>query len=388
MSDAAKIAAPAGRWRAIVRVELGAGGDRIAGVQFLRGIAAFGVVAEHLFERYAKRGFLEGVELPTFATHLGETGVFAFFAISGFIMVYITARQGGREPTAAGFLVSRILRVAPLYYLTTVLIVAFGWATQPLSTNATFRFPSLSQWLLSFAFIPHRGSNGLLQPVYSLGWTLHYEMFFYGLIALGLAFRRAGGLAAVLLALCALTAIGAFLEEPASSYGLEVIVYAWTRPVMLYFVVGMIIALLRAKLAGRLPNAPLPIIAAVALVALLAASALPGYALKLAGISAALAATVLIEPRDCTRTWGLAAFARAMGDASYSIYLTHSFFLGAFALATGSLVASGGGPMLAPLALLACLGCLVAGWLVWRFVERPIIDRLRGRRTPQVRSAP
>jgi exopolysaccharide production protein ExoZ len=68
-----------------------------------------------------------------------------------------------------------------------------------------------------------------------------------------------------------------------------------------------------------------------------------------------------------------------MGDASYGIYLTHSFLLGAFALATGRVAAAGNAP-LALVVLLGCLLCFGAGWLTWRFVERPLTERLRGKR--------
>src|SRR5690606_29076929 len=141
-------------------------------------------------------------------------GVFAFFAISGFTMVFITHRPGDTPPRGREFLRARYLRVAPLYYLTTLLIVASSWGTHAMSTKESFRFPTMGEWVLSFLFIPHRGANGLIQPVYELGWSLHYEMFFYLLFAAGLAVHRRYGVALVIGILAVLTALGIGMPAP------------------------------------------------------------------------------------------------------------------------------------------------------------------------------
>ena len=48
----------------------------------------------------------------------------------------------------------------------------------------------------SLVFWPYADAEGLHLPVYSIGWTLDCEMFFYLAFALGLPFRRPLGLAA------------------------------------------------------------------------------------------------------------------------------------------------------------------------------------------------
>jgi exopolysaccharide production protein ExoZ len=353
-------------------------GDQIVLLQFLRGIAASGVVVEHLLERYARRGALPGA-LPEFTTRLGQVGVATFFTISGFIMVFIALREPGRTPSGSAFLRNRFLRVAPLYYLMTLLIVMFGIVTQSFATTATRRVPSIMEVVFSLAFIPHRGNNGLIQPIYGLGWTLHYEMFFYLLFALGLSLLRRRGVLLVLGTLALLILIGMDSNAPPDVWGLAIVIYVFTRPIMAYFAIGIVIALIRRPLAKRLPVMSAPVIATLALITLGIAAATGERIVAMPAIAVAVSCTVMLDPGERWRTGVFSRFSRAFGDASYSIYLTHSFLLGAFAFVTARL-ASRGYVALGLLTAVACAGCFIAGLLTWRLVEVPITTRLRGRR--------
>ncbi|MCP8889317.1 acyltransferase family protein [Sphingomonas faeni] len=352
--------------------------DQIAPLQLLRGIAASGVVIEHLLERYLRRGAIPDT-LPEFTSLLGQVGVATFFAISGFIMVHISLRDGRRPPSGRAFLRNRYLRVAPLYYLMTLLIVLFGWLAHRIGAASDFRMPTAAEFLLSFAFIPHRGGNGLIQPIYGLGWTLHYEMFFYLLFAAGLALGARRGAYLVLLALCLLVIAGTRINAPPDTLSLPLAVYVFTRPIMGYFAVGIGIALIRHRFGDRLPTVPMSLIAAIALAALAGAALAPSDRMAMLATAVALAATVLLSPAPSKTSEAFSTFSRVFGNASYSMYLTHSFILGAFASATASIVARGT-PALVAMALLACLLCFAIGWASWRLIERPIATLVNRRR--------
>lgn len=350
--------------------------DQIVPLQFLRGLAASGVVIEHLFERYVRRGAMPA-GLPEFIGNLGQTGVATFFAISGFIMVYISQRPGRTPPSGLTFLRGRYLRIAPLYYLMTLLLVAFIWATRTVRMDPLYRLPTGTEWLLSAAFVPHRGVLGLIQPIYGLGWTLHYEMFFYLLFAVGLSLFARRGAYLTLGLIAALVAVGAWIDAPPDALGLRLIAYVFTRPILVYFAIGIVVALLHEKLKRWLPVLPILATAAILAAALTIATADLNSGLTIGAVAVALIATVLPTPVNrCPRRF--AAFSRAFGNASYSIYLTHSFLLGAFAAATAS-IAARGLPALAVMALLASMVCFAAGWLTWRLIELPIAARLRRR---------
>ncbi len=358
--------------------------DQIAPLQFLRGVAASGVVIEHLLERYARRGAIPG-GLPEFTSKLGQTGVATFFAISGFIMVYISLRDDRRPPTGPAFLRSRYLRIAPLYYLMTLVIIAFGWVTHAFGTDPAYRLPNATELILSFGFVPHRGVNGLIQPIYGLGWTLHYEMFFYLLFAVGLSLWARRGAFLVLGVLALLVLAGTRIDAPPDMLGLRIIAYVFTRPIMGYFAIGILIALVRHRFWSRLPVLPVPAMVAILLVALAVAALDVGEPVTMLAVAVALGVTVLPSaPASPDREPGaVSAFSRAFGEASYSIYLTHSFLLGAFASATAS-IAGRGAPALVAMTMLACAVCFAAGWLTWRLVELPLADWLRGRRVSKV----
>ena len=114
-------------------------------------------------------------------------GVDIFFVISGFIMVYASSRWFGSARAPRVFLAHRIARIVPLYWATMMVYLAVLLLT-PWLLNSEYLAPHFV--IASFLFIPAARPDGLVQPLYSLGWTLNYEMFFYALFAIAIAFPR------------------------------------------------------------------------------------------------------------------------------------------------------------------------------------------------------
>jgi peptidoglycan/LPS O-acetylase OafA/YrhL len=344
-------------------------------VQWLRGVAACLVVLVHLVDRLIKRGAFPQV-LPEWIWSLGQIGVGTFFAISGFIMVYTTADEFARPGAGRRFFLRRFLRVAPIYYLTSLLMIGFSYATFRFSTNAIAPAVTLPAVAMSFLFVPYIDSHGLIQPVYGLGWTLDYEMFFYILFALAITLRRGAGLACAMLALIGLVLAGTHMPPPAPITGQAVPLFYFTRPVLLYFIIGMAIGALRLRfgtLRLPMPEAALCALTLVPLAFAIRFGAADVTAIGVVFVALALALAALLEGRSEHSFF--ATIARAFGDASYSMYLTHSFLLGAMAVVLARL-ASGKVLLLWPLMGLTCLFCAAAAWLVWRWVERPLTRAL------------
>jgi peptidoglycan/LPS O-acetylase OafA/YrhL len=235
-------------------------------------------------------------------------GVDIFFVISGFIITLSATRYAAR-PIA--FLKRRVIRVVPLYYVFTTLMVITVFAFPSGPKETTF---DLGQVFSSYGFWPYARSDGRIAPVLSLGWTLNYEMFFYVLCACSLLLRRAT------LSLCvgiiAIIAMGAFVDFDAAPWSF------WTNPIMIEFIFGILLA--KAYQAGwKASNATLAtsvFISALILLTLISSTDLPRFIA--AGIPAALivAAATLFCPPMCM-TWQI------LGDASYALYLSHRFTL-------------------------------------------------------------
>ena len=119
---------------------------------------------------------------------IGQAGVDVFFVISGFIMWTVTST----ETAPHVFLLRRVIRIVPLYWVATVIM-------------AIHQKASFSAVLKSLCFIPFFGEKGLIWPVLVPGWTLNYEMFFYLLVCVTLLLPRYIQLMSLITTLCLLS---------------------------------------------------------------------------------------------------------------------------------------------------------------------------------------
>lgn len=144
----------------------------IGSIQALRGVAAAVVVLAHTLEH-------GGIDSPL-ALFLGRFGVEIFFVVSGLV---ITISTGNSDFNPVGFIIKRAFRVIPLYWATTTLVAVLALIAPFAFKTTTFEG---SYYLKSLLFIPEQapGTAHDLRPLFKLGWTLNYEMFFYALVAM------------------------------------------------------------------------------------------------------------------------------------------------------------------------------------------------------------
>ncbi|MDF3424878.1 acyltransferase [Sulfitobacter sp. KE29] len=240
-------------------------------------------------------------------------GVDIFFVISGFVITLSAQRYIG-QPLA--FFWRRFLRVAPLYYFFTTLMVITLLLVPGAIKDTPF---DPAQIASSYAFFPYARPDGRIAPVLSLGWTLNYEVFFYALMALCLALPRP--LLAVSSLLIGLAAFGLSARFTSPSF------IFWTNPLILEFLFG--IALARLWASGW--AYPHPILCAAALAfgfaLLIVLASLPLPRFLAAGFPATLivaAGTLFCPARPIP--------GQLLGDASYGLYLSHRFALRAATL--------------------------------------------------------
>jgi exopolysaccharide production protein ExoZ len=323
--------------------------NKIYGIQYLRGIAALGVV---LFHAALKTKY-------SFA--VGAAGVDIFFVISGFIMWTLAAN---RPLTPWQFLADRAARVVPFYWAATGLMLLGGIAGL---------FPNLvldvEHTLKSLFFIPARSpSNGEVWPVLVQGWTLTYEVFFYLTFALALNLRPALRLP-VMSALLLLLVGAGYVTAPVNP-----VAQTYTNPLLLEFLLGMMLAEVwrrcpRENIAGGGLMLALAVAGFVAIQLKLLPQSVPVTA-PLATL--AVAGVLLIERTISRYPSRLAAY---LGDSSYSVYLWHAFAIG--------VVAKVGNKLALPDMLIfssAVLGGVVAGAAAYELLEKPLLNFFRKQR--------
>lgn len=332
--------------------------DVVFNIHVLRGIAAMMVVFFHTGIDLDKGKYWLG--------GIGAKGVELFFVISGFIMVFTTV---SRPMLALTFIKNRLLRIVPLYWLITLFVFALA-AIAPNFFKATR--PDLGELFLSLTFIPFVKSNGLVHPMLPVGWTLNYEMFFYILFTLGLLVPRYWvGVIGVAVLLAIMVMLGKIFE-PTST-----ISWFYTRPIVSLFGYGMILGLV-----WRIPRIT-SCLKYFAMLMLIVSSTLfwcgptgiflpsgPIYGILAAGI---VASALLLERCGAKLTWPIL---QLLGNASYSIYLTHSFVTGAIGKAVESWLLHHR-VLLPIMAIFTMLACMLVGIAVHLWLEEPLSKLLR-----------
>jgi len=328
-------------------------------IQYLRGVAALMVVWWHAVQQVPDVGLV-------LSQGFGSSGVDLFFVISGFIMV-VTAGKSAITPRE--FLRRRVIRVVPLYWVLTLAMVSLACVEPNWFKTLKVAPLTLAESLL---FIPHFSASfpNMIWPLLVPGWTLNYEMYFYVIFAACLLLPIRFRMLALALVFGALVAIGR-LAGPFDS----AIARTYLSPLLLEFVAGAAIGWWwLSHRAGP------PALAAVAMVAAGCVLIYFSNQPPLGGFSQMIGAALVVlgalhQGISATESRLL----RALGDASYSIYLTHLFTLGALRLVWVHAVhRSDNLPAASAFMAVAMLVCAGVGYLVFRWIETPLLARLGG----------
>lgn len=330
-------------------------------IQYLRGLAALMVVAFHAPMPFpGARLVLDG----------GAYGVDLFFVISGFIM----ARAADlTSSTRADFIIKRVVRVVPLYWAMTLIMVSLVLIAPNLFRTTKVDLSTVVQSLL---FVPHFSIShpGVIYPVMVPGWTLNFEMFFYLMFALFVPFNPKVRILGITLLFVLLIGLGLVFPGESAIYR------TYTNPLLVEFLFGVGVAILYKYnfLPGRKT----------------------AYGFIVAGYSALILTDESVRcltkglPATTVLLGGLVALQsveskalKLIGDASYSIYLTHFFSFG-LVTAVGNRLVNHTGSILYSVYyfITAVVVSVCAGIAVYKVVEipitsyaRPHINRLRGR---------
>lgn len=206
-------------------------------IQLLRAVAVLMVVFFHY--RFDATAIIDNSKTIFFN---GSIGVDLFFVISGFIIYHVTdnAKTGFGE--SISFIVKRLIRVSPPYFLMSFLVVYFG----------TGNFNSLVN---SYLFVPSSNSPSPFYgyPSLVVGWSLNYEIYFYLASAIGICFLKKHKWAivsSIMLLLIIPTALlnGNISLSSHANYGFDSAYFSMiTNSIILDFILGVVCAYLVKK---------------------------------------------------------------------------------------------------------------------------------------------
>ncbi len=333
----------------------------VKSIHYLRGLAALLVVFHHSIIQLAPvRDHYAHIEF-------GQAGVDIFFVISGFV-IYLSNGKG-RRLGSGEFLKRRIVRIVPLYWLATLAVVAVAVVAPRLFATTTVTAQNVAQSLL---FVPAYSAAfpDQIWPVLVPGWSLNYEMFFYLVFAVGLLVARERLLLFLVVILGTFVVAGLLLDPhlaPLKSY---------TDPRLLEFLFGVLLARLYMDMGfkglsglGVLLPAGVLLLAISPALPMLQLGKIPPWALPAAFIvTGALAMEKLLVSTS-------SPLLQLMGDASYALYLSHLFTLGALRV----IWAKAGVPVDNPQWTLLWFGValsasVVVGIAVHKWLEKPLLS--------------
>jgi peptidoglycan/LPS O-acetylase OafA/YrhL len=320
-------------------------------VQALRALAAWVVVCHHFMQIFFD--FHASGPIGQFFVSRGAVGVDIFFVISG-LVIYLSTQN--TDMPAGRFMVNRIIRIVPAYWLYTAVMGLVLVFAAPLLPHQVI---SWQNFLLSLLFIPSENPGGYgLYPTLNVGWTLNYEMLFYLLFSLVFLFQQRHRPLIVAAALFAVSEVLARSGLISRFYGNDIIYE---------FLLGMGIGMLYRR--GWIKE---------------------GVWLPLLGIAAALVIIYHLPPSERLLNWGMPSalivlscialepwfrgnrLIKTLGDCSYSVYLLHVLVLYGGWLASQRFGLNPYG------VFAACIPVIGLGaWLSYEWIEKGAYRRLR-----------
>jgi exopolysaccharide production protein ExoZ len=282
----------------------------VVSIQYLRGLAAMMVVYHHSIRKALEMNPDSIIPYSGF----GNAGVDIFFVISGFIM-WVTTVSKTQSP--AYFYYRRVIRIVPLYWFFTLAIII-----PKLLVPEIFQSVQLdpAHIIKSLLFVPHYhpGVSDQIWPILIPGWTLNYEMFFYLLFGASLIIPPRRRLAVLSLTFMSLVALGQWVS------GENPMLVTYTDTLLLEFLAGVIIGAVYMRGTTLSPAISVAMVgAATLLLVAFETSLLPDVTRIVTwGIPAMLlvVATISLDRAGMIPSINIL---KLVGDASYSIYLSH-----------------------------------------------------------------
>ncbi|WP_271078022.1 acyltransferase family protein [Aurantiacibacter sp. MUD61] len=158
------------------------GRNKIQTLELGRGVAALGVVVFHAAYAMPADDLAPLLERFFLA---GQTGIYFFFVLSGFVMFWVHEKDFGRPEQAPKYILKRINRIYPIYW---AILIPMLLAYQILPQLGLPEFREAGTIVSAFLLA------GDINPTpLTVAWTLFHEMLFYVIFGVVILSRRWGG---------------------------------------------------------------------------------------------------------------------------------------------------------------------------------------------------
>lgn len=284
-------------------------------IQILRAFAVLLVALAHSSSQ---------IDAPKlFQPEVGHFGVDIFFVISGFIMVLITEKK---TVSAGRFIINRMTRIIPVYWFYSFALLVITLAMPSMLRGTEF---SISHIVLSLGFFPHENpATGSFSPFLRLGWTLNMEMMFYCVFAVAMLVKFSQRTLVACGFLVALVVYGYVFRW--LNYEMSAPMEFWSSDLVLEFVAGMVLSMLFVR--GSLPKT-----GTLGALLIIILSLFVAYIFSEAAVTTDFRGVIWGIPAVLIVYSSLSLAVREpisyvekvlikLGDASYTIYLSHIFF--------------------------------------------------------------
>lgn len=334
-------------------------------IQFSRALVPFFVLlfhAEAFMNVYFDYDFLKLQDVSK------SGGVYYFFALSGFMIYYIYRSDFGNPKKVKDFLYSRLIRIYPIYWVLSLLVLP-----------VYFLYPSFGQGnehelntiISSFLLFPNEN-----EPILSVAWSLVHTVFFYLIFAVN--FMKNKIVSRFILLSWTVISLGFSTDIFTSDHYYLNFLFNGNN---LVFLLGILCAYLVMKIN-------IPVKFAWWLVSL----GIAGFPLAWFNtqyevfdiglqLITSLASGLLIfglSSIDLQTKVSIPMFARYLGDASFSIYLTHFLIMSVLCkfFSTTSILNN----HYFLISILLLVVATIGGCFVYSLLEKPLNRKIRALR--------
>ncbi len=347
--------------------------DKLYSVQYLRGLAV--IIVAYIHGIILQMGCGTESYQQQFHFIVGAFSVDMFFIISGFIMCYVSSQYSGIQDFIK-YIKKKFIRINVVYYFTSLLMILFLFLFSPWEI-------SLENTIKTLTIIPIFDSGDeFVYPLIYVGWTLSYEWFFYILYGIFIVFSIVKRREVYLISIFFILFILGFF------FPIREIHYIFvTNPMFLEFGIGMAIVVIYRNV--KKVHISIPVILGIITLFifiyllnngvgkvgeayLINKGIYTWHRVIILGIPAALLfATLLFLEKRTTSNFYKNDKLVIVGDASYSIFLTHPILYFLISRIPNSILSSINPDLLIILILTIAV---VFGILYYQLIEKRLIS--------------